>query len=91
MGMSAIDNTSRPGYVIITYDGTGTQTAGTRTVRKVDENGNPIGFENFARSGNEVTGVDNVGPAVKAAGGDAYERVCAKLCRYSKEGTYKGK
>ena len=71
MGMSALDNTSKPGYVIITYDGSGSQNAGTRTVRKVDENGDPIGFENFARSGNEVTGVDNVGPAVKAAGGDA--------------------
>jgi hypothetical protein len=71
MGMSALDNKSKPGYVIITYDGSGSQKAGTRTIRKVDENNSPIGFENFARSGNEVTGVDNVGPAVKAAGGDA--------------------
>ena len=70
-GLEIIDNTSKPGYVILTYDGTGTIAAGTREIPKVTVDGTPVGYEAFAQSGNEVTGVDDTSAAVIAAGGNA--------------------
>jgi len=73
-GVSEIDTKSRPGYVIITYDGSGTIKPSQRVIPMVREvNGEmvPVGYEEFAKSGNEITGVDDVTEAIKAAGSDA--------------------
>jgi len=73
-GVSSIDTKSKPGYVIITYDGTGTIKPSTREIPMVRDDGNgkmvPIPFEEFAQSGNEIHGVDDVKEAVKASGSD---------------------
>jgi len=73
-GVSEIDTKSKPGYVIITYDGSGTIKPSQRVIPMVREvNGEmvPVGYEEFAKSGNEITGVDDVTEAIKAAGSDA--------------------
>jgi len=78
-GVQSIDTKSKPGYVIITYDGSGTIGKSTREIPMVrvktntdgTETISPIPFNEFAASGNEIHGVDDVTDAIKAAGSDA--------------------
>ena len=96
-GIYDVDIKSKPGYVILKFDGNGSVPKGSRSVPMIKANGEPIPYRDFVISGNQIHGVDNTEQALAASGGSAnqtyYEKKTGRAIREQGQGgeTYRDK